>query len=547
MTEERASVVQSGAVAPGAVAQQSNNSERPSSSPGVVTGLGRNALWRYIALGAMAAEGIAVAAVALRHLGTSGYGAFALAAATIGLLATIDFGLALSVMRSVAKDNDQFPENEREAARRDVAVAHATYVLFGAAALVATAFVVWLLPNLTRSEGIGLGQDRLTILLVGASIGIYLATAVFDGIPSGRSRFSVIAAASSAGAVANVVFVVATIGHLHLVALGAGQLIGTIVTRAIGGAWILRHETWFHFRPTRARRSDLRRVAMFTLPLLVLSVGGQLIVATDLLVIGALSTAAAVALYRVGSLGPNQLVSLVYAGFDATFPSLSASSSKEEQENAVAFLTRVACYGAGIGFGTLVMLRVDIVGLVVGHSNHLATTVLIVFSGVWLANVPVHGLALLLIARGRQSSFIPLVAAEAGVNFALTIGFVFAFGPVGAAFATLVAIVISNDIVLPFLVRHEFRLSPHLIVWRDGFPAIAIGVGVSALSVLPFYALHAGPGRLVLGALTALAFGLGIGYVLLGPSGRDRFMTMMRTTRGTGGPLQALAAEGVSR
>jgi len=75
-----------------------------------------------------------------------------------------------------------------------------------------------------------------------------------------------------------------------------------------------------------------------------------------------LSTAAAVALYRVGSLGPNQLVSLVYAGFDATFPSLSASSSKEEQENAVAFLTRVACYGAGIGFGTLVMLRVDIVG-----------------------------------------------------------------------------------------------------------------------------------------------------------------------------------------
>ncbi len=543
MSSKRAPVVQSGVVATGALAQRTNNSGH---RPGLVTGLGRNALWRYIALGASTAEGIVVAAVALRHLGTTGYGAFALAAATIGLLGTVDFGLALSVMRSVAKDNDSFPQAERDEAKRNVAVAHATYVLFGTAALTATAFVVWLLPLLSKSEGVGLGQDRLTILLVGVSIGLYLATAVFDGIPAGRSRFSVTAVASSAGAAANIVFVVATIGHLHLVALGAGQLIGTIVTRSIGGAWIRLHETWFSMRPTRARRVDLRRVAMFTLPLLVLSVGGQLIAATDLLVIGALSTAAAIALYRVGSLAPNQLISLVYTGFDATFPSLSASSSREDQENAVAFLTRVACYGAGIGFGALIMLRVDIVSLVVGHSSHLATTVLIVFSGVWIANVPVHGLALLLIARGRQSSFIPLVAAEAAANLAMTIGFVFAFGPMGAAYATLVAIVISNDIVLPFVVRREFQMSPHRIVWRDGFPPILIGAAASAVSILPFYTLHEGFGRLIVGATTATGIGLGLGYLLLGPSGRDRFITMMRSTRAVATPERSLAVGGGS-
>jgi hypothetical protein len=64
------------------------------------------------------------------------------------------------------------------------------------------------------------------------------------------------------------------------------------------------------------------------------------------------------------------------------------------------------------------------------------------------------------------------------------------------------------------------------------------------LSVLPFYALHEGSGRLVVGALTSLAFGLGIGYLLLGPSGRDRFLTMMRTTRRIDGPLKGFAVEG---
>jgi hypothetical protein len=222
---------------------------------------------------------------------------------------------------------------------------------------------------------------------------------------------------------------------------------------------------------------------------------------------------------------------------------LSASASRDEQENAVAFLTRVACYGAGISFGALVLLRVDIVSLIVGHSSHLATTVLIVFSGVWIANVPVHGLALLLIARGRQGSFIPLVAVEATANIGLTIGFVFAFGPVGAAFATLVAIVVSNDIVLPFVVRHEFDLSPHRIVWRDGFPSIVIGVAISALAILPFDSLHAGLGRLIVGTVTSIGLGLGIGYFLLGPDGRKRFMVMMRKTEGVVGSDTSFGVE----
>jgi O-antigen/teichoic acid export membrane protein len=258
--------------------------------------------------------------------------------------------------------------------------------------------------------------------------------------------------------------------------------------------------------PAKPKRADLRRVALFTLPLLVLSVGGQLIAATDLLVIGALSTAAAVAFYRVGSLAPNQLIAVAYTGFDSIFPSLSASPSLEEQESTICFLTRVMSYGAGVAFAEVVMLRSDVVTLIVGHSDHLATTVLIVFSGIWIANIPVHGLALLLIARGRQRTFVPLVAAEAVANVALTIAFVYAFGPVGAA------------------------VSPYRMIWRDGVPLIALGALLAVVGTAPFFGLHPGIARLAAAVPTATILGLLVGYWLLGNGGRSRLSAILRAT-----------------
>jgi O-antigen/teichoic acid export membrane protein len=510
---------------------------------GGVTGLGRNALWRYAALGASSVEGLVVAGVALRRLGATGYGAFAIAATTVGLLGTIDFGLSLSVIRSVARDHPRFGEEDRAQARKDVSAAHATYAGCGLATLLATGLIVWLLPLLTTSDRVSGGQDRLTILLVGVSIAIFLSTAVFDGIPAGRSRFGVTATAAAAGATANIAFVVLAIGHLHLVALGGGQLLGTIIQRLVGGAWISRREAWFRLLPRRVRRADLRRVAMFTLPLLVLSVGGQLIATTDLVVIGAISTAAAVALFRVGSLAPNQLVSVIYTGFDATFPSLSANSSTEVAEADIAFLTRLASYASGVAFGAIVMLRTDVVTLIVGHSDHLATTVLIIFAAVWISNVPVHGLALLLIARARHRTFIPLVAVEAIANIVLTIVFVYAFGAVGAAVATLVTIVVSNDVVFPMLVRREFTLSPFRVLWGSGVPAIAVGVAVSIVGVLPFYGLHPGIVRLSLGVIVGAVLGIGLGYVLLGRTGREKLLVMLRKSAADKAPGPILLTE----
>ena len=138
------------------------------------------------------------------------------------------------------------------------------------------------------------------------------------------------------------------------------------------------------------------------------------------------------------------------------------------------------------------MMRDDVVVVIVGHSSHLASLVLVVFCAAWIANIPVHGLALLLIARGRQGSFIPLVAAEAMANIVLTVCFVEAFGPIGAAEATLLTIAVSNLLILPYVVRREFGFSTFRVVWWNGAVPVAVGLVIPAVIALPFYVLHPG-------------------------------------------------------
>jgi O-antigen/teichoic acid export membrane protein len=366
----------------------------------------------------------------------------------------------------------------------------------------------------------------LTVGLVGLSIGLSLATSAYTGLPTGRQQFHVPAIAGILGVIANIAVVVPTLAMLGLPSLGLGLLASTLVSATCAGFWLRVREPWFRLLPGRARWTELRRVGSFAIPLLVISVFGQVIAATDLVVVGSVATAAAVAFYKVGNLAPNQAVTWLFNGFDTVFPSLASTEDVRGQEAATHFLTRVASYVAGSSFCAMVMLRADVVTVIAGHQSNLAEEVLLVFCGVWLVNIPVHGLMVLLIARGRQRVFIPLVVAEAIANLALTIVFAVVIGPIGAALATLVTIVVTNVIVLPVLVRKEIGSS-----WRiagDGFASAVIGGAVAVAGTLPFLDLGAGVARLAAGICVAGAASVLVGVLLLGRSGREALVAMFK-------------------
>jgi O-antigen/teichoic acid export membrane protein len=497
-----------------------------------VTGLGRNAGWLYLNAGTSALGNLYLLGFSFRHLGASTYGVYALVATVLGVFGTVDFGLRLLVIRATARDSESFTDNERCRARSDVEAAHTTYAVWGLAILAATG-ILTLLVSLSHDQSLAGKHVPLMVLLVGLAIALNLGTATFTGIPAGRSQFQVPAIGGLAGTCVEIAVVVVSINYLHLVALGAGFLASVLVTQGYCGWWVHKHQPWFRHLPRRVSWASVRRVASFSTPLLVLSVAGQVISATDLIVVGAVASAAAVGLYRAGSVVPSQAIALLFTGYDTVYPHLAGTTDREGQESATRFLTRVAAFLAGAMFTTMIVLRVDVVVVVTGHVSVLGESVLVVFCCVWLANVPVHGLSLLLIARDRQRLFVWLVGTEAVANLALTVVFAVVVGPIGAAYATLVTIVISNVIVFPHLVRHEFSEGAARRIALEALAMIAVGGSSAALAASPALELGTYWSRLLAGLALGGGFSCTLGLVLLRRRGRSVLASMLRGNRTT--------------
>jgi len=492
-----------------------------------VTGLGHNTAWLYLNAGASVLGGLFLLGFSFRHLGASTYGVYALVATAFAVFGTVDFGLRLFVIRATARDSESFAHDERRRARRDVEAAHQTYVLCGLFVLAASG-ITMVLVAIRQGGPFGGAQVPLLVLLVGLSVALNLGTASFAGIPIGRRQFQVPAIGGLAGTGVKIAVVVTTIGHLKLVALGAGFLAGVLVSQGYCIWWVYRHEPWFRHIPRPVGWAEIRRVVSFAAPLLIISASGPAISATDLVVVGAVATTAAAGLYRAGSIVPSQATAMLFSGYDTIYPHLAGTTDLKGQENATRFLTRVAAFVAGSTFAIVIVLRVDVVMAVIGHPSALAQSVLVVFCCVWLANVPVHGLMLLLIARGRQGVFVWLVGVEAAANLALSIIFALVLGPIGPAYATLVALVASSLIVFPAIARHEFSKGIARKTLIEALAAIGVGGASAVLAISPLLWLGAGWGRLLIGGALGSGISCAVGLVLLRQHGRAILTSMLR-------------------
>jgi len=500
-----------------------------------VTGLGQNTAWLYLNAGASALGGLYLLGFSFRHLGASTYGLYALVATVLAVFGTVDFGLRLFVIRATARDSESFSEADRLRARLDVEVAHTTYAVWGLFVMAATGIAMVLVANSDNRSFVG-KHVPLLVLFVGLSVALTLGTASFAGIPVGRRQFHVPAIGGLAGTGVKIAVVVTTIDYLNVVALGAGFLAGVLVSQGYCVWWVRRNEPWFRHLPRPVGWAGVRRVTSFAAPLLVISVAGPVISATDAIVVGAVATTAAVGLYRAGWIVPSQVTTLLFTGYDTLYPHLAGTADLEGQEDATRILTRVAAFVAGAMFAIVIVLRVDVVMVVTGHPSSLAESVLVVFCCIWLANIPVHGLMLLLIARGRQNVFVWLIGVETAANLALSIVFAVVMGPIGAAYATLVTIVVSNLIVFPVLVRHDFSKG---VAWRtilEGLAAIAVGGASAVLATSPTIELEAGWGRLLVGGVLGGVFSCALGLVLLRQPGRSVLASMLRSPNSASPP-----------
>ncbi len=466
-------------------------------------------------------------AFALRRLGAADFGVFALALSILTSLSFIDLALSFAVVRASAIDRVARTAGSQRAARADIRAAHAAYVGLAAIITFATFGLAGFFPRAFQATNASDFEVRTTLVLVGLSFAVMIGTNSLYGIAYGREQFALIAAAAAAGAVANISVVIFAIEPLRMQALGLGQVAAILVNRALIRTFLRRAVPWFTLKPTLPAWHELRSVITFAFPLLIASIANQFLVSIDLMVIGALTSAASVGFYRVGSILPQQGVAVIYQGYDVVFPSLASTPDLTSQLRVTALLTRIASYVASVGFGILAFFRNDIVLLVVGRPADLASNVLLIFCVLWSINVTGHGLALLVVARRRHGIIGQIAALEIAVNVPLTVVLVLLLGPVGAALGSLVAITVSTCVLLPFKVSRELQRPVGRLMVRYGLVPVLLGLAaIGVPSLLAVATLPPSLGRLLVGGLSGLAVAAVSGIVLLREEGRRQLLAL---------------------
>ncbi len=475
--------------------------------------------WTYLGVLTHALALIFVTGWSVRRVGLAQYGVWALVVSLTDLLALLDYGLGQSIThgaaRAVARELD---DDERAAGRDLVAVGHSAYALLGAVALgvAALAAAVVQVTGLRGVSGVG-----ATVAILGVATGLTVGTAALPALAVGCQRFSLRAGASVTGTAARVIVVVLTLSGLGIAGLALAKLVSVMVERVVLAVGLRRAEPWLRLRPERPRPQAVRRTMSFAVPLLVLNVSGQLFALSDLVTVSIFVGSAAVGLYQVGALLPLHFKSLLFTGYKVVYPAMAGSSDEQAQERATALLTTVVSFVAGLGFATCIALRGDLVELLSGHRDPLAETVLVLFCLAGFSDVGVHGAAWLLVARGKQKLMARAVVLELPLNLVLSVLLVVVLGAVGAAWATLVTVIVMDVIVFPRLSRGQFSRSATALLLRNG---VAPGLCGAVLAVAVALATGgvAGPlARVVLTAAGAGALGLVFGLTLL-PAGDRR-------------------------
>src|SRR5262249_50873437 len=162
----------------------------------------------------------------------------------------------------------------------------------------------------------------------------------------------------------------------------------------------------------------LREVLRFSLPLWVAALGTQLAVSTDVPIVNVTHGAAAAGHYAVGAAIPAVGASLLFALTTASFPRLSAAA-REHGEALVRSLVFFAALLGGAGFAFIALNAEALLRVWFGAAAPLAVTVALIYSVVWLCNVPAHVLSLLATARGIHAVVAPPAWSEALLNLAL--------------------------------------------------------------------------------------------------------------------------------
>jgi len=261
----------------------------------VVTAVAQNVSTRYLAYVIDAVLGLVMLPFNLAHLGMAAYGVWMLTSSITVYFSMLDLGYGGALVRFVAQYRAR---RDADSLNQVLSTMSVIYTTLGAVSYLIVVVIAFNLDWITRLTAAEAATSRTLLLIIGAHVALRLSFGVYGGIIVGFQRYHLnnitSIATSIAVAIANVLVLLSGRGVISLVLVTTSVRVLALLVyrlnayRAFPGLRI----NWRLFR-----RDRLREVSGFSVVMLALDGAYKLNYSTDVLVIGAMLGAPAVALW----------------------------------------------------------------------------------------------------------------------------------------------------------------------------------------------------------------------------------------------------------
>jgi O-antigen/teichoic acid export membrane protein len=446
---------------------------------------------RYVIIAIDGLIGLLVLPFNVHHLGQAAWGLWMLTTSVSAYFTVIDLGYGGSITKFVAQYR----------ARRDAQsineITSTLFVLFavlGAAAygiFVLVAFHVDAVFNLSPGQT---DTARMLLLITGTQVAMGLPFGVFGGVVNGFQRYDV----NNAVSIGTSLTVAAV--NVAMLQLGYGLVPVVLATTLVRSAsnLIYRRNAYRVFpllsvRPAHFRKERLREVSGFSIYMSVIDWSNRLNFASDIIVIGAFMTPAAVALWAV----PRRLAALAKSltnQFNSVLlPVVVDSDARARADRLQTILihgTRLSLFlVTPIATGLFVMAD-PLIHVWVGPQFAASVPIAQILAVVTIFRVGNAPSSVVLKGAGRHRLLAFASAGTAIVNLGLSLWWIRSYGLPGQAFATLIPVsAVTMFVLFPAACRRagvDIVTAFRQAVWPVLWPLpVMVAVSLALRAALP--------------------------------------------------------------
>jgi len=471
---------------------------------------------------------LVVTPVLVTGLGRTVYGIWEMLARLGGYMTVTD-GRPTEALRLIIAQKQG--DADDGAKRRVVGAAMAVWLLMLPLTLVVGAVLAWWLAPLLIQPGPGLlGDVRITFAILVLSFLItslgLIPESVLRGMNLGYKRMGIQAAlnllggALAAGAIWQ---------GLGLVGLGGAQTLRAAVTGVCFWLLVRRFVSWWGAK--RPARIEIRALFGMSLWLMLGDALAKILLASDVLILGAIIAPAAVTTYALTSYAARTAVGIHVFAAGAAIPGLGGLLGRAELERAAGvrreLLLLTWLFVTVVGT-TILLWNRAFIGLWIGPVNYAGTAIdlLVVLVAVQTAFVRTD--AYIIDATLRPKARVLFSAVSAAVLIGFGIPLTRLFGLPGLCAGILAARGIQS-VAYPILVHRALGRRPP----RSG--AVTAAIRLAVVSGILFVAAAALSRRLTPGGWIEWSIGVAVSFplvagtaLLLGPSGEWRRILLGR-------------------